>query len=95
MVLAIKIGNTNISFGFFSDCDEMNVLHRFEIASDVKKTVDEYSVLINGLMAYHGIDPKSVDGSIIASVVPQLTETIKITVKNAPKNENADICQPP
>lgn len=68
MLLAIDVGNTNIVFAL---CAGETILHRWRIATDGRRTSDEYGVWLNQLMVMHGIDRRSVDSVIIASVVPQ------------------------
>ena len=50
---------------------------KFKIASDVRKTADEYAVSVKQLLDFSGIDAKTVDGVIMASVVPALNDVIK------------------
>jgi type III pantothenate kinase len=68
MLLAIDVGNTNIVFAL---CAGEAILHRWRIATDGRRTSDEYGVWLNQLMVMHGIDRHVVDSVIIASVVPQ------------------------
>ena len=78
MVLTIDIGNTNIVLGGFID-EELTFIAR--MATNTKKTEFEYAVKIREIMVLRGIEEKSIDGAIISSVVPQLTENIKRAVK--------------
>jgi len=73
MILAIDIGNTGTAFGFYSD-DSMH--HHCKISSKPYKTSDEYSMLLKTVCTQMGIDPLSVQGCVISSVVPPLTEQI-------------------
>jgi type III pantothenate kinase len=73
MLLAIDIGNTNISYGII-DGDQL-VLH-LRSASVPSRTADEYAVLVRQMLALRGVDPAKISGAIIASVVPRLTETM-------------------
>ena len=76
MLLAVNVGNKVISFAIFSETGAESVAC-FKIAADLKKTADEYAVSVRQLLDYSGIDPKDIDGAIMASVVPQLNEEIK------------------
>jgi type III pantothenate kinase len=67
MLLAIDCGNTNFTFAVF-DGDE--VKGNWRASSDPHRTADEYAVWLTQLMSLKGLDPKAVDGAIIASVVP-------------------------
>lgn len=74
MILAIDIGNTHIAIGGFYD-DELRFVAR--IATDVKKTEDEYSGLLLSSLSLYEIDRASVHGAIVSSVVPALNSVIK------------------
>lgn len=80
MILAVKIGNDRISFGVFENSDRAEVLHGFEISADIKKTADEYSCLIREMTLSCGLSLSDIDGAILSSVVPCLTETISETI---------------
>ena len=67
MILAIDIGNTNIVLG----CMEHDgILVEARMATDLLKTSDQYCVELKNLLNLYEIDPKSVEGVIISSVVP-------------------------
>jgi type III pantothenate kinase len=73
MLLAVDIGNTNIVFGVFAD-DELR--HTFRAASSRERTPDEYWVLLSKMLALRGVEPDQLTATIIASVVPQLTDVV-------------------
>jgi type III pantothenate kinase len=70
MLLAIDVGNTQSHLGLF-DGDELVAHWRF--ATGVDETADELAVRASGLVALQGRVLGDVDGSIVSSVVPQLT----------------------
>jgi len=78
MLLAVDIGNTNIVIAL-KDADRW--LTSFRIFTDVKKTGDEYYVIISSLLRESGADIKSVDKVIISSVVPFLTRSFEKNMK--------------
>ena len=80
MLLVIDVGNTNIVYGLF---DGTTLLHQFRVESSRGRTADEYAVVLRQLLQMHDIDPKSVHASIVASVVPSLTEPMVALVKRA------------
>ena len=80
MLLTIDVGNTNIVYGLF---DGTTLLHQFRVESSRGRTADEYAVVLRQLLQMHDIDPKSVHASIVASVVPSLTEPMVALVKRA------------
>ena len=77
MLLAIDIGNTNVVAGVF---EGPTLLSHWRLATDPKKTADEYGVLCLSLMARSGRVPEHITGAIISSVVPALTETFESMV---------------
>lgn len=76
MLLAVEIDNSRINFGLFDQHTE-ELIQRFEITTDIRKTSDEYAVTVAAIIKYYGIDEKKVNGAVVASVVPQLTDTVK------------------
>jgi len=78
MVLAIDIGNTNITLGGF-DNDELLFVVR--ISTDASKTADEYASKILHTLSLYKTEPKSIKGAIISSVVPPLNTVIKNAIE--------------
>ena len=70
MLLAIDVGNTQSHLGIF-DGDDLAEHWRF--ATDAQETADELAVRVSTLLALRGLRPGQVEGSVISSVVPQLT----------------------
>ena len=70
MVLLIDIGNTNVVIGVYED-DRLLFVSRF--SSLHVSTADEFAVTLKSLLSIYNIDSKQIDGSIISSVVPQIT----------------------
>lgn len=67
MLLAIDIGNTNITMGAF----EGTVLNfTARLATDSGKTDDQYAVEIQSLLSIYGIAKEEIEDCIISSVVP-------------------------
>lgn len=79
MLLAVDVDNKNISFAVFDDLSAEPVA-KFKMASDIRKTSDEYAVTVSQLLGFSGIDARAVEGVIMASVVPQLNETVRAAV---------------
>ncbi len=74
MILTIDIGNTNIVLGGFIG-DDLSFVAR--IATNPNKTEDEYATKIRSVLKLHGICDETVEGAIIASVVPPLNAVMK------------------
>jgi type III pantothenate kinase len=70
VLLAVDIGNTQSHLGVF---DETELVEHWRFATHIEATADELAVRVSTLQALRGMDPKAVDGSIVSSVVPQLT----------------------
>lgn len=74
MLITVDIGNTNI---VIAAVDKGNWLFNFRVATDEKKTGDEYFVIFNSLLKETGIDFSTVEKVIISSVVPFLSRSIE------------------
>ena len=78
MILAIDAGNTNIVLG----CIEgERLLLTARISTDRSKTSDEYALILHSLLALHGLNPREVEGAIIASVVSELTDVLRLATE--------------
>ena len=73
MILLFDVGNTNIKIGLAKD-NKIEQVYRINTVAN--KTPDLYAVDLNQLF-----DPEIVKGVIIASVVPEVTLTLKILSK--------------
>lgn len=80
MLLACDVGNTNVVFGVFV---EGHLERTFRIGTTPTRTADEYDVLLRQLLTLREIHSDDFTASIIASVVPPLTETIAEAVRAA------------
>jgi type III pantothenate kinase len=69
MLLAVDVGNTNTVLGLFR---EEALVHHWRLATDPRRTSDEYGVLVLSLLREAQLAPSVVDAVIIASVVPPL-----------------------
>lgn len=78
MILAIDMGNTNIVVGGI-DSEKTYFVER--ISTDHDKTDLEYAVSIKTILDLHGITSDQVDGAIISSVVPPLTNVLKEAIE--------------
>jgi len=73
MLLAIDIGNTEITIGLFAHTE---LERSWRIMTHPDRTADEWAVLLRALFTQAGLDVSDVGGSIVASVVPMTTESI-------------------
>ncbi len=70
MLLAIDIGNTNITLGAF-DGEELRAT--FRLTTDTGRMPDEYGLAVAQLLPLKGVSPDSIDAVALCSVVPPLT----------------------
>jgi type III pantothenate kinase len=70
MLLAIDIGNTNITLGLYQE-DELG--SRWRLATDHERMPDEYGLQFIGLLTQSGAVASNLHGICLASVVPPLT----------------------
>ena len=75
MLLAIDAGNTNIVFALI---DQSGIRARWRIATDPRRTADEYAVWINQLLQLEGLDRTVIDAAIIGTVVPRALHNLKM-----------------
>lgn len=78
MILAIDIGNSNIVLGCI---DGENILFRERISTDQSATDLQYASHIKMSLDMHNIKKEIIDGAIISSVVPSVTNTVKTAIK--------------
>jgi type III pantothenate kinase len=73
MLLAIDIGNTNITLGLYL---EKQPGPHWRIATDHERMPDEFGLQFLGLLSHVGFKPEEITGICLASVVPPLTGKI-------------------
>ena len=74
MIIAVDIGNTNIVVG---GIEADHVLFTERLSTRTDKTELEYAIDFKLIFELHSISHAQVDGSIISSVVPPLSNIIK------------------
>lgn len=74
MILAIDIGNTNI---VISCIDNDKILFISRVVTDISKTEDQYAIDLKSILEIYNINKLTIDGGIISSVVPQITNVFK------------------
>ncbi len=78
MILTIDIGNSNIVIGCV---EEEKILFEARLRTDATKTSDEYAIDLKMILEVYGVAVEKVEGSIIASVVPQVLNSIQTALK--------------
>lgn len=76
MLIAVNVGNSRISVGLFAK-ETGDLLFQCKLATDENKTSDEYLCLIRMMIRDANFSAASIQSAILASVVPQLTETVR------------------
>ena len=71
MLLAIDIGNTNITLGIW---DGRSWQREWRLQTDNGRTADEFGIFLTSLLREAQLE-NAIDGAILASVVPSLTTT--------------------
>lgn len=83
MLLAVDAGNTNVVFAVF-DHDERGarrIRARWRIATEPRRTADEYAVWLLQLLNIEGIDRSEVTRFIVASVVPRAVHNLSVLAR--------------
>ncbi len=75
MLLAIEAGNTNIKFSLV---DGLAVKTRWRIATDARRTADEYAPWLFQLLEIEGFGPKDVTAVAISTVVPRALHNLTV-----------------
>ena len=79
MLLAVDIGNSNVTLGIFNN-DELIFTSR--IATDVRRMPDEYGLMIGQVFQLKGVNPEDIREICMCSVVPPLTSVIDQACKD-------------
>lgn len=75
MLLAIDAGNTNVVFALVKDRE---IRARWRIATDPRRTADEYAVWLHQLLALEGYDSSDIADVIVATVVPKALHNLEV-----------------
>ena len=75
MLLAIDAGNTNLVFALV---DRGAIKTRWRIATDPRRTADEYAVWLHQLLELEGYSKSDVDAVIIGTVVPRALHNLEV-----------------
>lgn len=70
MLLTIDVGNSHTVLGLFH---ESTLLEHWRVATDTRRTADEWAVLLNGLISGHG----SVGGLALCCTVPPVQHAMR------------------
>ena len=78
MILTVDVGNANIVVGVVKN---EKILFDAKLRTDITKTSDEYCIDLKMLMEVYKIHPEQIQGAVIASVVPQVLNSMQSAVR--------------
>lgn len=78
MILLLDLGNTNLYVGVYQN---KTLIHEYRTDSDLNRSADMYASLLNNFLLHKNIDPEQIEGAILSSVIPSLTDVICYAVK--------------
>lgn len=85
MLLAVDVGNTNVVFAMFDPAAEpgqaAQMRTRWRIATDPRRTGDEYAVWLLQLMQIEGLTRADVSAMIVCSVVPRARHNLEVLAR--------------
>jgi type III pantothenate kinase len=74
VLLAIDVGNTNVTIGVF---DGDRLAHHWRLAALRERTADELGIFVTRLLEQARIDTAAMTGIVLASVVPPITRPME------------------
>jgi len=75
MLLAVDVGNTNVVFAV---CEGREIRARWRIATDPRRTADQYAVWLIQLMEIEHIGREAIDQIIVSTVVPRAMHNLDV-----------------
>ena len=78
MLLAVDVGNTNISMGVM---EGDKIRSSFRLITKTERSSDELGIVVYDLLNRAGIGPQDIDDIVISSVVPALMYTLNSCMK--------------
>lgn len=79
MLLVLDAGNTNIHVGCF---EGSQLRCRFAMGVASGRTADEYALLLSSLLSRGGCEAAEIEGVMLGSVVPSMTETLRDAIQS-------------
>jgi len=78
MLLAVDIGNTTVHIGVF---EGETLAATWRLGTDIERVMDEYAILLLGLLGTRQLTPAQISDCVISSTVPSLTPIFQELVK--------------
>ena len=85
MILTVDIGNSNIVLG---GVEGDSIALEARLRTDITKTSDEYCIDLKMILDVYNVAPSEIEGTIIASVVPQFLNSMQTAVKKLTGKES-------
>lgn len=84
MLLAIDAGNTNVVFALIAtdETGARKIKARWRIATDARRTGDEYAVWLMQLLQIRGVKASEIDQIIVSTVVPRALHNLEVLCKH-------------
>ena len=78
MLLTLDVGNTNITMGVY-DGDELLFVSR--MSTKTPRMEDQYAAEILSILNLYGVESTQIDGAVLSSVVPRLTDYLSRAIR--------------
>lgn len=75
MLLAIDVGNTNVKFALV---EGVEIKTRWRVATDARRTADQYAVWLTQLLELEGYQRSDVSEVVISTVVPRALHNLQL-----------------
>lgn len=75
MLLAIDVGNTNVKFALV---EGLEIKTRWRVATDARRTADQYAVWLTQLLELEGYQRSDVSEVVISTVVPRALHNLQL-----------------
>ncbi len=79
MLLAVDIGNSNVTLGVYDN--EQRSVCTARLATAERRTADQYALEIKSILELKGCQLDCIDGAVIGSVVPVIGHSIRQAIK--------------
>lgn len=77
MILAIDVGNTNVVMGFI---EGDTIVDKYRLSTNSNETAEEYAIKLHSVLDLMHLEPSTLEGAVLATVVPPLARTISKAV---------------
>lgn len=78
MIFAVDVGNTHIVIGMIEGGEIRSTVR---LHTDVRETATELIIKLRQITDYYALDPTAMEGSVVSSVVPRLTQPMKTALE--------------